>query len=133
MNNIARNLTGSFLLLLRFTVFGGAILFLQISAFTKANQTSAPASPCSLKSKIENSLEKGCDFLLETQNDDGSWGSARKTKGLNIFAPVPGSHHAFRLAVTALSMSALLEIKSGDGNYSTCIEKGENYLLEKLP
>ena len=133
MNNIAKDLTDRFLLLLRFTVFGGAILFLQVSAFTKANQSSVPSFHASLKSKIENSLEKGCDFLLETQNDDGSWGSARKTKGLNIFAPVPGSHHAFRLAVTALSMSALLEIKSGDGNYSTCIEKGENYLLEKLP
>ena len=133
MNNIAKDLTDRFLLLLRFTVFGGAILFLQVSAFTKANQSSVPSFHASLKSKIENSLEKGCDFLLETQNDDGSWGSARKTKGLNIFAPVPGSHHAFRLAVTALSMSALLEIKSGDGNYSTCIDKGENYLLEKLP
>ena len=133
MNNIAKDLTDRFLLLLRFTVFGGAILFLQVSAFTKANQSSVPSFHASLKSKIENSLEKGCDFLLETQNDDGSWGSARKTKGLNIFAPVPGSHHAFRLAVTALSMSALLEIKSGDGNYSTCIDKGENYLLENLP
>ena len=133
MNNISRNLISRFLLFLRFIVFGGSLLFLQVSAFTKVNQTSAPASPCSLKSKIENSLEKGCNFLLKTQNDDGSWGSARKTKGLNIFAPVPGSHHAFRLAVTALSMSALLEIKSGDGNYSTCIEKGENYLLDKLP
>ena len=133
MNNIARNLIGRFLLYQRFTVFWGSLLFLQVSAFTKANQTSGPASPTNLKYKIENSLERGCDFLLETQNDDGSWGSARKTKGLNIFAPVPGSHHAFRLAVTALSMSALLEIKSGDGNYSTCIDKGENYLLEKLP
>ena len=133
MNNIAKDLTDRFLLLLRFTVFGGAILFLQVSAFTKANQSSVLSFHASLKSKIENSLEKGCDFLLETQNDDGSWGSARKTKGLNIFAPVPGSHHAFRLAVTALSMSALLEIKSGDGNYSTCIDKGENYLLENLP
>ena len=133
MNNIAKDLTDRFLLLLRFTVFGGAILFLQVSAFTKANQSSVPSFHASLKSKIEVSLNNGCDFLLKTQNDDGSWGSARKTKGLNIFAPVPGSHHAFRLAVTALSMSALLEIKSGDGNYSTCIDKGENYLLEKLP
>ena len=133
MNNIAKNLTGRFLLYQRFTVFWGSVLFLQVSAFTKVNQTSVPPFHASLKSKIEYSLEKGCDFLLETQNDDGSWGSARKTKGLNIFAPVPGSHHAFRLAVTALSMSALLEIKSGDGNFSTCIDKGENYLLDKLP
>ena len=133
MNNIWRNLTGRFLLFLRFVVFGASLLFIQASALTDANKTIATASPTSLKSKIEASLDKGCGFLLKTQNDDGSWGSARKTKGLNIFAPVPGSHRAFRLAVTALSMSALLEIKSEDANYSTCIEKGENYLLEKLP
>ena len=116
-NNISINLISRFLLFLRFIVLGGSLLFLQASAFTKANQTSAPVFPCSLKSKIENSLDKGCNFLLETQNDDGSWGSARKTKGLNIFAPVPDHTMLSSLAVTALSMSALLEIKSGDGNY----------------
>ena len=70
---------------------------------------------------IKSSLNGGCKFLLEIQNPDGSWGSARQTKGLNIFAPVPGSHRAFRLAVTALSISALLEIKSSDINYSECL------------
>ena len=133
MNSIGRNLIGRFLLFLRFVVFGASLLLLQASALTDANKTITNISPTSLKSKIEASLNKGCGFLLKTQNDDGSWGSARKTKGLNIFAPVPGSHRAFRLAVTALSMSALLEIKSEDANYSTCIKKGENYLLEKLP
>ncbi len=82
---------------------------------------------------IQSSLNGGCKFLLEIQNPDGSWGSARQTKGLNIFAPVPGSHRAFRLAVTALSISALLEIKSSDINYSECLAKGKEYLLEKLP
>lgn len=82
---------------------------------------------------IKSSLNGGCKFLLEIQNPDGSWGSARQTKGLNIFAPVPGSHRAFRLAVTALSISALLEIKSSDINYSECLAKGKEYLLEKLP
>ncbi|OUU42298.1 MAG: hypothetical protein CBC16_04180 [Verrucomicrobia bacterium TMED56] len=82
---------------------------------------------------IKSSLNGGCKFLLEIQNPDGSWGSARQTKGLNIFAPVPGSHRAFRLAVTALSISALLEIKSSDIKYSECLAKGKEYLLEKLP
>ena len=82
---------------------------------------------------IQSSLNGGCKFLLEIQNPDGSWGSARQTKGLNIFAPVPGSHRAFRLAVTALSISALLEIKSSDIKYSECLAKGKEYLLEKLP
>ncbi len=83
--------------------------------------------------EIQRSLDRGCTFLLKNQNPDGSWGSARQTKGLNIFAPVPGSHRAFRLAVTALSLSALLEIKDSDKNYSKCIKRAENYLLEKLP
>ena len=98
------------------------------------NNSSTPSSRLDFShSGIQRSLDKGCDFLLGKQNPDGSWGSARQTKGLNIFAPVPGSHRAFRLAVTALSITALLEIKKEDQNYSKCIRKAEKYLLEKLP
>jgi len=116
--------------------FAGLILVL--SPFTglnaSENNSSTPSSRLDFSPfEIQRSLDKGCDFLLERQNPDGSWGSARQTKGLNIFAPVPGSHRAFRLAVTALSISALLEIKKEDQNYSKCIRKAEKYLLEKLP
>ena len=133
MNNTTGNLLGRFQFFLRFAVFGFPLFLLGVSAFGEANQTNSYPFSSSLKSKIEVSLNNGCDFLLKTQNGDGSWGSARKTKGLNIFAPVPGSHRAFRLAVTALSMSALLEIKSRDKNYSKCIDQGGKYLLEQLP
>ena len=47
---------------------------------------------------IEESIRRGVNFLLARQNKNGSWGSARNTKGLNITAPVPGAHHAFRSA-----------------------------------
>ena len=115
-----------------------ASLILVLSPFAglngSENNSSTSSSPLDVSpSGIQRSLDKGCDFLLERQNPDGSWGSARQTKGLNIFAPVPGSHRAFRLAVTALSISALLEIKNEDQNYSKCIRKAEKYLLEKLP
>jgi len=116
--------------------FAGLILVLSPFAGLNGseNNSSTPSSPLDFSpSEIQRSLDKGCDFLLERQNPDGSWGSARQTKGLNIFAPVPGSHRAFRLAVTALSISALLEIKKEDQNYSKCIRKAEKYLLEKLP
>ena len=116
--------------------FAGLILVLSPFAGLNGseNNSSTPSSPLDVSpSGIQRSLDKGCDFLLERQNPDGSWGSARQTKGLNIFAPVPGSHRAFRLAVTALSISALLEIKNEDQNYSKCIRKAEKYLLEKLP
>ena len=116
--------------------FAGLILVLSPFAGLNGseNNSSTPSSRLDFSpSEIQRSLDKGCDFLLERQNPDGSWGSARQTKGLNIFAPVPGSHRAFRLAVTALSISALLEIKNEDQNYSKCIRKAEKYLLEKLP
>ena len=50
---------------------------------------------------------------------------------LNIFAPIPGSHRAFRLAVTALSISALIEARGNDSNYEN--RKGQKYLLLELP
>ena len=83
--------------------------------------------------QIFNAIDRGCDFLLENQNENGSWGSATQTKGLNIFAPIPGSHRAFRLAVTALSTSALIEAKGQDSKYDETIKRGEVFLLEELP
>src|SRR5215212_7481991 len=62
--------------------------------------------------QIETSIRRGVQFLLDDQNQDGSWGSAEKTKELNIYAPVPVSHHAFRAAVTAMCVEALIEIGS---------------------
>ena len=82
---------------------------------------------------IRTSIERGCAFLKKRQNPDGSWGSARQTKGLNIFAPVPGSHRAFRLAVTALSIAALIENKAGNPVFTETIRRGEDHLLERLP
>ena len=84
-------------------------------------------------SQIFNAIGRGCNFLLENQNDNGSWGSATQTKGLNIFAPIPGSHRAFRLAVTALSTSALIEAKGQDSKFDKTIKRGEVFLLEELP
>ena len=36
---------------------------------------------------VEKSIERGVYFLLGNQNKDGSWGTPRNTKGLNIYAP----------------------------------------------
>ena len=63
---------------------------------------------------LEDAIQRGVAFLLRDQNKDGSWGSAERTKGLNIYAPVPGAHHAFQTAVTSLVIAALIET-GGDG------------------
>ena len=58
---------------------------------------------------LETSIQRGLDFLIGYQNSDGSWGNPTRTKGLNIYAPVPGAHHAFRTATTAMCIMALIE------------------------
>src|SRR5262245_31572449 len=80
---------------------------------------------------IDEAIRRGVDFLLADQNKDGSWGTAERTKDLNIYAPVPGAHHAFRTAVTALVLSALIEI-SGD-DVQKAIDRGEQWMFDNLP
>lgn len=84
--------------------------------------------------QVQKSIERGIDFLLQSQMEVGAWGSARRTKELNIYAPVPGSHHAFRTAVTSLALAALLETRdSFDGErrdaIDAAIDRGQAWLL----
>jgi hypothetical protein len=83
--------------------------------------------------QIEKAIHRGVQFLLARQNENGSWGSARNTKGLNIYAPVPGAHHAFRAATTSLCISALIETGLATGEVVEAIERGEAWLIEHLP
>ncbi len=59
--------------------------------------------------EISAAIERGVKFLLDDQRKDGCWGGPEKTKGLNIYAPPPGAHDAFRTAVTSLVIMALIE------------------------
>jgi len=64
---------------------------------------------------IDKAIHRGIEFLLADQNSDGSWGTAERTKDLNIYAPVPGAHEGFRAAVTAMCVMALIETADGRG------------------
>lgn len=84
---------------------------------------------------VEQAIRRGVEFLLADQNQDGSWGTAHNTKDLNIFAPVPGAHHAFRAGTTALCVSGLIE--SGwvekDAKVREALGRGEDWMLTRLP
>ena len=81
---------------------------------------------------LKDAISDGSQFLLQNQNEDGSWGTAQQTKGLNIYAPIPGAHRAFRLACTALSISALLDVQKDNSTFHDTITRGKEYLLENL-
>jgi hypothetical protein len=90
-------------------------------------------APPPLPAELEASIERGVDFLLKSQNKDGSWGSARRTKDLNIYAPVPGAHLAFRAADTALCVSALIETGGIRPGVEESLDRAEKWLEENLP
>jgi len=82
---------------------------------------------------LEKSITEGVDFLVKTQNKDGSWGGATKTKGLNIYAPIPGAHHAFRMGSTCLALTGLLDTGDQRKEVIDAIAKAEAWLMKKLP
>ena len=98
-----------------------------------ARKAPEPPPPPPTRAEIEQGLERGVDFLLRRQNEDGSWGSATRTKDLNIYAPIPGAHHAFRTAVTALCLSALIEVDSDRPEVTQAIERCEEWMFARLP
>lgn len=81
----------------------------------------------------QNALTRGVDFLIADQNKDGSWGSATRTKGLNIYAPIPEAHLAFRSGASGLALAGLID--SGDRRPETraAIEKAEKWFFAELP
>jgi len=91
------------------------------------------AVPAPKPEELEAAIRRGVQFLLKTQNKDGSWGSARINRPGDIFAPVPGAHQAFRAAVTSLCVCALIETRSSDAELNQAIDRGESWLLAHLP
>lgn len=87
--------------------------------------------------EIQRAIDRGIAFLLADQRPDGSWGSPERTKGLNIYAPPPGAHDAFRTAVTSLVLMALIEAElrtAADqrADLTKAIDRGAGWLAERL-
>lgn len=84
--------------------------------------------------ELEAAIARGTAFLRGCQRDDGSWGSADNTKGgVDIYAPAPGAHRAFRAATTALAVAALVEAGDRSDEVEAAVDRGQAWLLEHLP
>ncbi len=114
----------------------GSAAVAKISPLATTGPKPAPITPPS-DEQIDSAIHHGIKFLLDDQRPDGSWGSAERTKGLNIYAPPPGAHDAFHTAVTSLAVMALVEAEpqlSGDERAAVtkAIDRGAAWLDEKL-
>jgi hypothetical protein len=80
---------------------------------------------------LDAAISRGVEYLCQSQNADGSWGSPRWTGGVDR-DPVPVAFHSFGVAVTALCLEALLG--AGDSpRVRQAVERAEAYLLDNLP
>lgn len=101
----------------------------------KLHPTSSKPEPVPATSadEIKAATKRGVAFLIKDQNRDGSWGTAERTKNLNIYAPLPEAHLDYRAGVTALCVQALLEVKDDRKEAAAALDRGEKWLFENLP
>jgi hypothetical protein len=74
-----------------------------------ATQSSTQPTEAVFARPIDQAITEGVAFLESSQNPDGSWGTGTVSHGNEIVVSIPGSHHAFRAATTALCVMALRE------------------------
>jgi hypothetical protein len=89
-----------------------------------ATQGARPATNASAN-QYSDSIRRGVEFLVQSQQPQGYWGTGTQTRGFEVYSMVPGSHDAFRVGTTALCIMALHQ--AGE---RTAHDKALNWLLE---
>jgi hypothetical protein len=105
---------------------------LAVAALAVAGETPAPL-PAATRAAIDASIRRGVDFLVTAQNSNGSWGGPTRTKDLNIYAPLPGAHHAFRAGASGLALSGLLDSADPRPEVLAAIDKAATWIAAELP
>jgi len=89
-----------------------------------------PPRPPSTSEAASDPVRRGIDYLLGTQRKDGSWGSGETPRTFEVMADVPGSHHAFRAATTALCTMALARSPHRGADCAAAVRRGLEYLVD---
>lgn len=105
---------------------------LAVAAVAVAGESPAPL-PAVTRAAIDASIRRGVDFLVTAQNSNGSWGGPTRTKDLNIYAPLPGAHHAFRAGASGLALSGLLDSADPRPEVLAAIDKAATWIATELP
>ncbi|HVS19544.1 MAG TPA: hypothetical protein VMT18_13140, partial [Planctomycetota bacterium] len=109
-----------------------AALALALAPLISAQESAdgAPVDPRRPDLSVDELVDEAVRWLVENQNADGSWGSHHSPRPIEVLASVPGSQEAFRVATTALCVSALQECpRAGDAG-AKAVERATDFLLE---
>jgi hypothetical protein len=104
-------------------------LALSAAPLRAAGPTTAPATQLTYARTPDRAIAEGVAFLVADQNRDGSWGTGTVSHGNEIVVGVPGSHEAFRSAVTALCVMALDEAGRHGFDGRAAHDRGLQFLL----
>lgn len=81
----------------------------------------------------DRAITLGVKFLVTTQKADGSWGTPAPTFVCDVWSPVPSCFVTYEVAVSAMAVSALLEVGQGQAGVAEAIQRGADYLLARHP
>ena len=112
---------------------GAVIALLAMVLPLAVAQEKPPELPPVTAASLDASIHRGVDFLLSHQNSNGSWGSARRTKDLNIYAPLPGAHQAFLAGASCLALSGLIDAADPRSEATAAIDKAAAWIAAELP
>ena len=82
------------------------------------------------ESQLDLAFDKGIQFLVLNQREDGGWGGPQWTGGVDS-DPVPGAFRSFDIAVTAMCLEALLAETDGDASVEDGRLRALRFLLDR--
>ncbi len=110
----------------RAALFLAALLF--VGGIAPAGEDAKDPAPTTIE-RGRKALTAGIDFLLGTQNADGSWGYHAQVRPYANYAPIHGAHHSFKVATSGLALMALWESDRDDEAIKAARLKGVRYLI----
>jgi hypothetical protein len=77
--------------------------------------------------EVPIAIRTGVQFLLDTQNADGSWGGVKNATFTSSFAN-PSTYRMWQIGASALATRALLELGQGDAERAA-VDRGLDFLM----
>ena len=105
-----------------------ALWFAQDPAAPPAAPRATAAAALPTREEAEAGLDRGLEFLVQSQNKDGSWGGHTDQMFPSGFAN-PVTYDCWRYGTTSLAVLTLIEFGHGEAQ-ATALQRGLEFLIE---